>query len=151
MTTTPNAGTAESMGKVLALTRALHSNDRTAGEMFMPGTYADTVRLLVGAYTCLGLLLSDARLSGILKEAARLAQQATVPAARQVVTCTLAFLAENKVMVPSNHADSVTALAAACGLIQVIAEDQRLDGLHAELQALNGWAMVMMQQNEGKA
>lgn len=72
--------TAESMGRVLALARALHAKDRTTGELFMPSTHAEAVRLLVGAYACLRLLLSDPRLStSTTREAARLAVQATVP------------------------------------------------------------------------
>lgn len=137
------------MGKVLALTRALHAKDHTVGEMFMPTTHAEAVRLLVGAYACLGLLLSDSRLErSITREAALMAQLSTAPAERQVIERTLVYLAEDKVIVPNTHAASVAALAAACGLIHVLASDERLGGTEEELKALNAKALAMMQQEE---
>lgn len=151
MTTTPNVQTAEAMGNVLALTRALNAKDHAAGDLFMPGTHADAVRLLVGAYACLGTLLSDPRLdSSAPREAALMAQLTSKPESRQVIECTLAYLRQGTVLVPNTLHASVAALAAACGLIMILASDQRLNGLDEELNALNAKALSMMQQDKGQ-
>lgn len=143
--------TAESMGNVLALTRALNTEDHTAGDLFMPGTHGDAVRLLVGAYACLGTLLSDPRLdSSAPREAALMAHLTSKPEARQVIECTLAYLRQGAVLVPNTLHGSVAALAAACGLITILASDQRLNGLDEELNTLNAKALSMMQQDRGE-